>query len=171
MHIDAAELSEHVEAQWPGIVHVENGGDAVGDDDAGVADRPIGRGAQRDDHDVEIALRTAEVVLDGVLGLEELVKAQCLQLALQIGHREVGQQHYGVFVDVFGQECGVEVIFMQVRDIEVIAVAKGGPVKVAVIGEDKPRSEIGRVKPRIAQNAPRLCVDSKAGVADAGDLH
>ena len=99
------------------------------------------------------------------------MKAQRLQFAFEVGYREVGQQHHGVFVDVLGEQCRIEVIFVQMRDVEVVAVPDGGPVQAAVVGEHEPRTEIGRVEPRIAQNAARACIDSKAGMAGAGDLH
>ena len=107
--------SQHVEVDGPGVVHVERDGLAVVDHQAGVADRAVGGGAQRDDHHVEIALGPADAVLDGVGGLEEAVEAELLQLAPQIGHREVGQQHDGVLVDVLAQVLRIEVVLVQVR--------------------------------------------------------
>ena len=114
MHVDVAELREHVQRQRPRVVHVEHGGGAVGDDDSRVADRAVGRGA-RDDHHVQVALGTAQEVLDGVLRLEEPVEAELVQFPLEVGHREVGQQHYGVLVDVLGEQLGIEVVLVQVR--------------------------------------------------------
>ena len=53
-------------------------------------------------------------MLDRVGGFEEPVKAQLLQLALQVGHREIGQQHDGVLVDVLAQILRIEMVSMQV---------------------------------------------------------
>ncbi len=118
-----------------------------------------------------VALRAADRVLDGIGGLEKAVEAKLFQLALQIGHRVVGQQHDGVLVDVFAQILRIEVVLVQVRDVEVVAVAEGVPVQPAVVGEREPRSEVGRVHPGVAQNASGRCVDPETGVPDARDLH
>ena len=117
MHIDMAEFGQHVQSEWARVVHVEDGRDAIGDDDAGVADRAVGRCAQRDDHHVQIALGPAHPMLDGVLGLEEPVEAELLQFPPQIGNGEVGQQHHCVLADVIGEQFRVEVVEVQVRDI------------------------------------------------------
>ena len=63
-------------------------------------------------------------VLHRIGGLEEPVEAQHLQRILQVRHRKVRQQHHGVLVDVLGQQLGVEVVLVQVRDVEVVAVAQ-----------------------------------------------
>lgn len=80
---------QHVQREGSGVVHIENGRSAVGDDDPGVTDRSVGWGAQRHDHHVQVALGAADPMLDGILGLEEPVKAEVLEFSLQIGHREV----------------------------------------------------------------------------------
>ena len=144
---------------------------AVVDHQTGVADRAVGRGAQRDDHHVEVALGPADAVFDRVGGLEEPVEAELLQFALQVGHREVGQQHDRVLVDVLAQVLRVEVVVVQVRDVQVVAVAEGVPVQLAVVREREPRREVRRVDPRVAQDASGLGVDPETGVPDAGDLH
>ena len=99
------------------------------------------------------------------------MEAQLLQLALQIGHRIVGQQHDRVLVDVRAQVLRIEVVLVQMRDVEVVAVAERVPVQPAVVGEREPRREVRRVHPGVAQDAPGLRVDPETGVADAGDLH
>ena len=179
MDVDPAECLVHdVHVHRPGVVHVEAGGLAVADDEAGVADRTVGRRAQRDDHDIEIAtvpVRDAvpirDAVLDRVLGLEEPRETQFLEFATQVGHRVVGQQYGRVLVDVLGEVLGVVVILVQVRDVEVVAVAEGVPVEAGVVGEREPRPEVGRVHPRIAQDRARRRLDVESGVTDAGDLH
>ena len=128
VHVDVAEIGvQHLEVDGPRVVHVEAHGLSVVDHQTGVADRAVGRGAQRDDHHVEVALGPADAVLDRVRRLEEPVKAQLLQFALQVGHRVVGQQHDGVLVDVLAQVLRVEVVAVQVRDVEVVARRRGRP--------------------------------------------
>lgn len=63
---------DDVEVDRPGVVHVETGGLSVGDDQPGIADGAVGGCAQRDDHDIEVALGSADAVLGGVDGLDEL---------------------------------------------------------------------------------------------------
>ena len=172
MHVDVAEVGvQHVEVDRPGVVHVERDRLAVGDHQPGVADRAVGRGAQRDDHHVEVALGPADAMLDRVGGLEEAVEAQLLQFAPQVGHRVVRQQHDRVLVDVLAQVLRVEVVRVQVGDVEVVAVAEGVPVQRAVVREREPRREIRRVHPRVAQDASGLGVDPETCMPDAGDLH
>ncbi len=172
VHVDVTErVGQHVEIDRPRVVHVERRRDAVADHQPRIADRAVGGRAQRDDHDVQLALRAAEPVLHRVGGLEEPVKPQHLQRIFQVRHRIVRQQHDGVLVDVLGQQPGVEVVLVQVRDVQVVAVAQRVPVQAAVVRERKPRREVGRVDPRVAQNAAGRSIDPKAGVADACDLH
>ena len=171
VHVDTAEFGQCVQAQRPGIIHVEHRCVAVGDHDPGVADWAVGRSAQRDDHHVKVALGAAEAMLDGVLGLEELVKAQRLQLPLEVWHRKVRQQHHGVGVHVLSEQGWVEVVGVQVRDVQVIAIAYGRPVQRTIVREHEPGAEVGGVEPRIAQHAARPGIDSETGVADTGDLH
>src|SRR5690625_3892851 len=62
-------------------------------------------------------------------------------------------------------------VVVQMRDVEVVAVAEAVPVQPAVVREREPGPEVGRVDPRVAQNAARGGVDPKTRVSDAGDLH
>ncbi len=162
---------QDVKVDGPGVVHVERDGLSVGDHQPGVADGTVGRGAQRDDHHVEVALGAADAVLHRVGGLEEPVEAQRLQLAAQVRHRVVGQQHHGVLVDVRAQEGRIEVVLVQVADVEVVAVAERVPVQLAVVREREPRREVRRVDPRVAEDAAGRGVDPETGVSDACDLH
>ena len=172
VHVDVTEgVRQHVQIHRSGVVHVESGCRAVGNHQRRVADRAVGRCAQRDDHDVQVALGPADPVLDRVGGLEEAVKAQLLQRISQIGHRIVRQQHHRVLVDVRSQKLGVEVVLVQVRDVQVVAVTQSVPVQRAVVREGKPGGEVGRVDPGVTQDAARLGLDQKAGMTDAGDLH
>ncbi len=172
VHVDLAEIGvQHVQVDGPGIVHVEGDGLPVVDDQAGIADGPVGGRAQRDDHHVQVALGPAHPVFDRVGGLEEPVEAQLLQLAPQVGHREVRKQHDGVLVDVFGQVLRVEVVLVQVRDVQIVDLAERRPVERAVVGKREPGREVRRVHPGIAQDVSGLGVDAEAGVADARDLH
>ena len=172
VHVDVTELiRQHIEIHRPGVVHVEGGRDAVVDHQRRIADRPVGGRAQRDDHDVQLTLRTAEPVLHRIGGLEEVVKAQHLQRIFQVWHRIVRQQDGGVLVDVLGQQLGVEVVLVQMRDVQIVAVTERVPVQPAVVREREPRREVGRVDPGVAQNAAGRSSYPKAGVADACDLH
>ena len=129
---------QHVQIHGARVVHVEHRGGAVGDDQPRVADGAVGRRPQRDDHHIQLALGSADAVLDRVGGLEEAVETQLLQFAPQVGYREVRQQHDGVFVDVLGEMLRVEVVLVQMRDVEVVAVAESVPVQLAVVGEREP---------------------------------
>ena len=172
MYVDLPEVRvHHVEIDGPGIVHVERDGLAVVDDQAGVPDRAIGGGAQGDHHHLEVALRPADAMFHRIGGFEEPVKADLLQLALQVGHREVGQQHDRVLVDMLAQVLRVEMVGVQMRDVQVVTVAEGVPVQRAVVREREPRGEVRRVDPRVAQDASGLGVDPETGVPDARDLH
>ncbi|SKV09193.1 Uncharacterised protein [Mycobacteroides abscessus subsp. abscessus] len=92
VHVDVPELfGQYVQIDRTGIVHVESRRGAVGHHKPGIADGPIGRGPQRDDHDVEVALGATHPMLHRVFGLHEGVKSQSLQLPSQIGHRIVRQ--------------------------------------------------------------------------------
>ena len=172
VHVDVTEVGvEDVQIDGARVVHVERDGLAVRDDQAGVSDGAVGRGAQRDDHHVEVALRPTQTVLDRVGGLEEPVEAERLERATQVGHREVRQQHHGVLVDVRGQVSRIEVVLVQVADVQVVAVAKAVPVQLTVVRERKPRREVGRVDPRVAEDAPGGGVDPEACMSDTCDLH
>ena len=172
VHVDLAEVGvQHVEVHRPRVVHVERDRLAVVDDQSRIPDRPVGRGAQRDDHHVQVALGSADPVFDRVGGLEEPGEPESLQFPAQVGHREIGQQHHGVLVDVLAQVLRIEVVLVQVGDVEVVDVAQRRPIQPAVVGEREPRREVGRVDPRVAQDGPGLGVDPESGVSDAGDLH
>ena len=99
------------------------------------------------------------------------MEADFFESTLEVGHGEVRQQNHRVFVHVLGEQPRVEMVQVQMRHIEVVAVTQGGPVQAAVVGEDEPGGEVRRVDPRVAQNASRCGVDPETGVSDAGDLH
>ena len=86
-------VASDVQIDRSGVVHVEGDRLAVRHHQTRVADRAVGRGPQRDDHHVEIALGAADGVLDGVGGLEEPVEAELLEFTLEVGYRIVRQQH------------------------------------------------------------------------------
>src|ERR1700730_13117059 len=96
--------------------------------------------------------------------LEEVVEPQHLQSIFQIRHRIVRQQDGGVLVDVLGQQLGVEVVLVQMRDVQIVAVTQRVPVQPAVVRERKPRREVRRVAPRVAQNAAGRSIYPTAGV-------
>ena len=172
VHVDLAEVGgQYVEVDGPRVVHVERHGGAVVDHQSGVADGAVGGGSQRDDHHPEVALGAGDLVAHRVGGLVEPVEAQIRQGAAQVRHRVVGQQHHRVLVDVRAQRLRVEVVLVQVGDVEVVDVAEGVPVQAAVVGEREPGGEVGGIDPRVAQDAAGACVDPKARMSDAGDLH
>ena len=172
VHVDVPELfGQHVKIDGAGVIHVESRCGAVGYHEAGVADGSVGRSAQRDDHDVQVTLGAADPMLDGVLGLHEGVEPQPLQFAPQIRHRIVGQQYHRVLVDMVGQVLRVVVVLVQMRDVEVVAVPQPVPVQGAVVGVGKPRGEVRRVDPGVAEDAARRRLDKESGVADTGDSH
>jgi hypothetical protein len=172
VHVDVTErVRQHVQIHRSGVVHVEGRGDAVGNHQRRIADRAVGGRPQRDDHDVQLALRPADPLPHRIGGLDEPMEPQRLQRVLQVGNRILRQQHHRVFVDMLAQQLGVEVVVVQVRDVQVVAVAQAVPVQAAVVREGKPGREVGRVDPGVAQNAARLGFDPKAGMADACDLH
>jgi hypothetical protein len=110
-------------------------------------------------------------VFDRVGGFKEPVKAHLLQLTPKVGNRIVGQQHHRVLVHVLAQILRVEVVGVQVRDVEIVAVAERVPVQGAVVGKREPRGEICRVDPGVAQDASGLGVDPETRMSDARDLH
>ena len=172
MDVDLPEgVAQRVQVDGPGVVHVETGGFPVRDDEARVTDRTVRGSAQSDDHDVEIALGTADGVLDGVFRLEELVEAELLEFTLEVRHRVIGEQDCGVLVDVRDQILRIEVVLVQVRDVEVVAIAQRVPVQLCVVGERHPGRKIRRGHPWITQDGSGLGLDVKSCVADAGDLH
>ena len=172
VHVDVTEVGfEGGKLDGARVVHVERHGHPIRDDQAGVSDGAVGRGAQRDDHHVEVALGPTQTVLDRVGGLEEPVEAERFECATQVGYREVRQQNHGVLVDVSGQVSWIEVVLVQVADVQVVAVAKVVPVQPTVVRERKPRREVGRVDPRVAENAPGGGVDPEACMSDTCDLH
>ncbi len=172
VHVDVAELrGQHVQVERPRVVHVEHGGGAVGDHQAGVADRAVGRCAQRDDHHVEIALGAADRCLTESVVSKNRWKPSFSSSRCRSGTGKSGSSTTASLLTCSAQQLRIEVVLVQMRDVEVVAVAEGGPVQAAVVGEDEPRTEVRRVDPWVAQDASRLGVDPKAGVADACDLH
>lgn len=74
-------------------------------------------------------------MLNRIGGLVEAVETQLLQLDSQIGHRKVREQDDSVLVDVRRQMLGVEVVLVQMRDVEVIAVTQCVPIQVLLSGK------------------------------------
>src|SRR5437588_12783349 len=62
-------------------------------------------------------------------------------------------------------------VLVQVRDVEVVAVAERVPVQCAVVREREPGCEVGRIHPGVTKDAARIGLDQKSGVAYARDLH
>src|SRR5581483_10496122 len=113
----------------------------------------------------------ADAVRHRIGGLEKPMEAKLFQFTAKILDGKVGKQHDGVLVDVLAEVARVEVVVVQVRDVQVVAVAERIPVQRAVVRKRKPGGEVRRVHPRVAQDAAGPRVDAEAGVSDAGDLH
>src|SRR5215471_21715420 len=60
---------------------------------------------------------------------------------------------------------------MQMADEQVIGLPDGVPIELRVVGERKPRAEVGRVHPRIGEDAAVGGLDQHAGVAQSGHSH
>ena len=75
VYVDVPESGcEHVQIDWPGIVHVENRCRAVRNHQCRVTDGAVGGGPQGDHHDVQVAFWSGHPVLDRIAGLKEPVK-------------------------------------------------------------------------------------------------
>ena len=144
---------------------------AVGDHEAGVADRAVGGARNAMIITSRLALGPADPVFDRVGGLEEPVKAQLLQLPAQVRHREVRQQDHRVLVDVIGEQLRIEVVLVRVRDVQVVAVAEGRPVQAAVVGNTNHEPKYAGFTHGSHRTLPARVSIRKTGVADARDLH
>ena len=153
-----------------GVVHVEHRRRAVRDDDPGVADRPSA-GARSDDHDVQITLwgRSPGCLTES--GLEEPVEAQRLQVTLEVGTGKSGSSTTASLLTWSVNNCGVEVVLVQVRDAEVVASTQRVPVQAAVVGKDEPRGEAAGGSPTGRTECSPAAVSIRNPAADAGDLH
>ena len=166
MHV--AELGEAGQVGGASVVLVQQAYPVVLHPQRRVADRAVGRRGQRLDHDLQAAVEFVHLVGDG---LEERGEPALAQLVLQLARRVLGEQDGGPLVDEALEMGRVEVVPVQVGDVEVVGVAQALPVEQRVVGEREPGREVGRVHPRVTQDAAGRCVDTQAGMAGTGDPH
>ena len=96
--------------------------------------------------------------------LDERGEADVAQRVLELGGREVRQQHRRLLADVLAQVLGVEVVAVQVRDEQVVGLTDRVPVQLRVVREREPRAEVGGVHPRVGQHGAVRGLDEHAGV-------
>ena len=166
--VDRPERQEMVGIGRPRVVHVEQTRLAVVDDQGRVADGAVRRGHERLDLEGQAIIG---VDRSAVLGLQEAVEAQRLELLAQ-GIERVGRQDdRGVLVAVRRQPLRVEVVMVQVRHVEVGRVADRLGVDRVVPREGEPRGEERRVEPRVAQDGGTRRLDVQACLAQEGHTH
>ena len=162
------ELVQHAEVGGVGVVLVEHGRRRVGHHQRGVAHGShVGRG-EREDRDAE---PTAEVDGDPVVGVDEPLEADRVQLPFELVDVEGGEQDRRVTVDVAVEPLHVEVVAVGVRHVEVVGPGEGGGIEGVVAGEREPRREVRRGEPRVAQDAAARGLEEEAGVAEHRHPH
>ena len=168
VRVVGAELQQLRDVQRVRVVLVDDPRGAVVEGERGVADRAVARPLQRRDHEPQAAV---ELLRDTALGAHEVPEAQLAQLVLELVGGVVRQQDAGVLRDVVAQVDRVEVVAVQVRDVEVVAVPEGVPVQLGVVRERHPRREERRVHPRVAQHAAARGLETHPRVPDSGHPH
>ncbi len=168
VRVNVAELGEPGQVGRARVVLVEQPDAVVLDPQRRVADRPVGRGGERLDHHLEPAVELDHVV---GRGLQEVPEAELLELVAQLRGRELGQQHGRLLRHEPLQLGRVEVVAVQMGHVQVVAVTEALPVQLGVVREREPGGEIGRVDPRITQDAAGRGVDPQARVPGTGDAH
>src|SRR5581483_8147202 len=103
--------------------------------------------------------------------LDEAVKAQVPELSLEVVDRVVRKQDLRVLGDVRLQECGVEVVMVEVGDVQVVRVPDALRIDPIVGRKGKPGREIRRVKPRVTEDAAGSRPDEKACLAQESYVH
>ena len=167
LRVERAGRPQRVEVARPRVVLIEHPRRPVVEDDRGVAERTVGRRSHREHGHAE----PIEVESLAVGRPHEVPEAERLELAREEVDAELGEQHPGLFVHVAREPGRVEVIAVEVRDVEVVAVAEALPVELGVVREREPRREVRRVHPRVAQDAARGRVDPHARMAGTRDPH
>jgi hypothetical protein len=163
-----AELQQLRDVQRVRVVLVHDPRGAVVQRQRGVADRAVTRTLQRRDHEPQAAV---ELLRHAALGPDEVLEPQLAQLVLELVGGVVRQQDARVLGDVGAQVVRVEVVAVQVRHVEVVAVAQGVPVQLRVVGERDPRREERGVHPRVAQHAAAGRLEPHPRVPDSGHPH
>ena len=160
--VERPEGQELVRVGRARVVHVQDAGLAVVDEQRRVAERAVGRGVERHDQDPQTA---AELERLAVGGLDEPPEAEVVELVAEVVDRVVGQDDGRVLRAVLAQPVRVEVIVVEVADVEVVGAADRPRVDPVVGREREPRPEVGGVEPRVAQDAagPGLEVQRRPG--------
>ncbi len=149
------------------VVLIQDGCRAVIDRQRGVADGPVRGGAERGDHELQVA----ELQRHPRLGADEVRVAEGDEVLLEVIGGVLRQQHPDVLRDVALEHRRVEVVAVPVRDIEEVGRAVPLPVERAVVGEREPRAEEARSDHGVAEDAAARGLDEHSRVAEAGDLH
>ena len=134
VRVVGAEGLQRARIAGAGVVLVEQAGRAVGEHQAGVAERPVGGRGHREDRDLE----AVEVEGLAVLRLDEVPEAEGLELAAQERRGEVREQHPRALVDVAGEERGVEVVAVEVRHVQEVGPGERPRVEAIVAGKWEP---------------------------------
>ena len=151
MGVERAEAADGVEVDRPRVVLVIDAGLAIVDEQPRVAQRTIHRGHHRHHHQPQpIHLQRLAVARP-----EEAREAEGTHGLLQRIDRVVGQDNGGVLRDVVAQEFGIEMVVVQVGDVQVGRGRDLVQVDGLVAREGKPGRIVGRIEPRVAQNAPK----------------
>ncbi len=72
---------------------------------------------------------------------------------------------------MLAEQSRIKVVPVQVRHVQEVDLAVPVPIQAAVVGEDEPRAEVGRVLPRVTQDRPAGSLDMQASMAQTRDLH
>ncbi len=167
LRVERTEGAQGVGITRAGVVLVQHTSAAVVENDERIAERAVGRARECEDRRRE----TVEVDGLGGAGRHEVLEADGAQLAFEEGHAELGQQHPRVLVDVAGQPGRVEVVEVQVRDVEEVGRRESLRIETVVTREGKPRAEIRRREPRIAQHRAAAGLHEEPDVAEEGHPH
>jgi hypothetical protein len=167
MRVKRAEREQRLKIDGPGVILVQHGRGAVADRQRRIPQRAVRRGLQRLDHEPQAAMLYGLSVGQG----EEPREAQALQALAQVRHREVRQQHGRGVRHVVSQQDGVEMVLVHMGHIKVVGSPETIPVQPAVVREDKPRIEVGRIRPRVTQDAAVRRVNPQPGMAKVSNPH
>jgi hypothetical protein len=66
---------------------------------------------------------------------------------------------------MLAEEGGIEMIVMKMGQVQIVRVSDGVDVNAFVAREGKPRTEVRRVEPGVAEDTPVAGLDEQAGVA------
>ncbi len=159
MQIDGSVRAELAEIVSATVVLVDDDR-IVGDDD----ERRVAAGAVGDRRlDVDRDLQAwRDLGLFGVDGADEFGETERGESAVLLASGESGKQDRDVPTEVLGEPGLVVVIAVEVRHVEEVSVLD--PLaevvrQLVVARERKPRSEEGRLEPRVAQDRPRRRLD------------